>query len=98
MLYMSKATSETTLSFNTPLDVKMRLQKMARENGVTISDLMRMSAMHLLNKGLRIDPSIEPSEYLLNSLKEADEDMKRGETTVVVGEEKPADYLGNSRK
>lgn len=79
---MSKHT-ESTITFNIAVDVKDRLQDMSKKNGITISDLMRMSAMQVLNKGINIEPTLEPSDYLMNAIRESEKDLAEGNTTSV---------------
>lgn len=90
---MNKQISDTTISFNTPLDVKQRLQKMAEDNGITISVLMRMSAMNILQNGFRVEPTLEPSPYLLSAIREAEQEVVDGTTTTVASEAELGNYL-----
>ncbi|HYG84468.1 MAG TPA: hypothetical protein VD907_06355 [Verrucomicrobiae bacterium] len=75
----------------TAADIKDRLQEMAKKNGITIGDLMRMSAMQILNKGITIEPTPEPSGYLMNAIRESEKDLTEGNTTSV----KSTDELTN---
>lgn len=83
---MNKQATESTISFNAPLDVKARLQRMANDNGLTLSTLIRMSLVQVLNKGVRIDPTLEPSAYLVDAIKQAEGDVAAGKTTTVSNE------------
>lgn len=75
--------AESTITFNTHTDVKNRLQDMAKANGLTISDLMRMSAMQILSRGIKIEPVFEPSDYLIGAIKEGENDLAKGNVTIV---------------
>lgn len=68
----------TTISFNAPKDVKSRLQRMADNYGITISDLMRMSALKVADEGITIEPELKPTPYLEKIMREADADYKAG--------------------
>lgn len=68
----------TTISFNAPNAVKSRLQRMADENGITISDLMRMGALQIVTKGIVIEPELTPTPYLEKLMQKAEEDYKTG--------------------
>lgn len=92
-MIMNKHTSDTTISFNTPLDVKQRLQKMADDNGVTISVLMRMSAMNMLQNGFRVTPTLEPTPYLRTAIHDAEQELENGTTTTVSSESELDNYL-----
>lgn len=72
--------NKTTISFNASSDVKNRLQKMAAQYGITISDLMRMSALKVVDEGLVIEPGLKPTPYLETVMREADDDIKHGRT------------------
>lgn len=89
---MSK-NAESTITFNTPVSVKNRLQDMAKANGLTISDLMRMSAQQILNKGIKIEPTYEPSDYLINAIQEGEKDLADGRLTTVGSPEELDDYF-----
>ena len=84
---------ESTITFNTAADVKDRLQEMAKKHGLTISDLMRMSAMQVLNKGITIEPTLEPSDYLLNAIRESEKDLAEGNTTTVKSADELTDHF-----
>lgn len=90
---MNKNTSDTTISFNTPLDVKQRLQKMAEDNGITISVLMRMSAMNILQNGFHVEPTLEPSTYLRSAIDAAEQEIAAGTTVTVANEAELGNYL-----
>ncbi|PJE65156.1 hypothetical protein COU91_03135 [Candidatus Saccharibacteria bacterium CG10_big_fil_rev_8_21_14_0_10_47_8] len=68
----------TTISFNAPQDVKSRLQRMADSYGITISDLMRMSALKVADEGITIEPELEPTPYLEKLMRKVDKDYKAG--------------------
>jgi antitoxin component of RelBE/YafQ-DinJ toxin-antitoxin module len=85
--------AESTITFNTAADVKDRLQEMAKKNGLTISDLMRMSAMQVLNKGITIEPTLEPSDYLINAIRESEKDLAEGNTTSVKSADELTDHF-----
>jgi len=70
--------SRSIISFNIQTDIKNRLSDMAKENGLTISDLMRMSAMQILSRGIKIEPNYEPSDYLKNAISEGERDLAKG--------------------
>ena len=85
--------AESTITFNTATDVKDHLQEMAKKNGITISDLLRMSAMQVLNKGITIEPTLEPSDYLINAIRESEKDLAEGNTTSVKSADELADHF-----
>lgn len=68
----------TTISFNASRDVKSRLQSMADSYGITISDLMRMSALRMIDRGIMIEPELQPTPYLERAIRKAEEDYKAG--------------------
>jgi|GEM_PF-2770002 len=94
---MNKATS-TTISFNATNDIKGRLQRIADSYGITISDLMRMSAVQIVNRGISIEPSIEPSDYLLSAMKSAENDLQAGNTTSISSADDLTSHLAGLRK
>ena len=93
---MSK--KEVTISFNAPVDVKSRLQKMAEKNGLSVSVLMRMSAMQILNNGISIEPNFEPSDELKHAIASAEHDYKAGELTTVENEAALLDHLKDLKR
>lgn len=94
MRYMHKP---TTISFNAPGDVKTRLQKMADQYGITVSDLMRMSAMRIIDQGITIEPQLEPTPYLQKLIKEAEADYRAGSTTTITSPAELAEHLDSLR-
>lgn len=94
---MNKATN-TTISFNATNDIKGRLQRIADSYGITISDLMRMSAVQIVNRGIAIEPSIEPSDYLLSAAKSAENDLQTGNTTSIASVDDLTSHLAGLRK
>ncbi len=89
---------ESTITFNTPIEVKNKLQDLANANGLTVSDLMRMSAMQLLNRGIMIEPRLEPTNYLANAINEAEDELKKGETITVDSAQGLTNYLGKLKR
>ncbi len=92
---MSKPATESTISFTAPTEFKRRLQAMADDNGLTLSNLIRMSLTQALNKGVRIAPATEPSEYLEAAIREAEADYAAGTTTTIGSEAELRDYLAH---
>lgn len=90
--------TEATISFNAPIDIKSRLQSMADKNGLSVSTLMRMSAMQILNNGINIEPNYEPSDDLRHSIAGAERDYRTGELTTVEGESALIDHLKDLKR
>lgn len=94
---MNKVAS-TTISFNATNDIKGRLQRIADSYGITISDLMRMSAVQIVNRGIVIEPLIEPSDYLLSAIKNAEDDLQTDNTTSISDVDNLVSHLAGLRK
>ena len=89
---------EVTISFNAPIEIKSRLQKMAEKNGLSVSVLMRMSAMQILNNGISIEPNFEPSDELKHTIATAERDYKAGKLTTVDSEAALLDHLKDLKR
>ena len=94
---MSK-NAESTITFNTQTDIKDRLSDMAKENGLTISDLMRMSAAQILKYGIKIEPTYEPSDYLKNAINEGERDLANGDLSGIDSPEALSTYLDKLKR
>ena len=80
---MITPTKQTTISFNVNVKLKKKLQNIADNYGLTISDLMRISATQLTSKGVSIEPTLEPNDNLSSLSKAAENDYKNGQTNTV---------------
>ena len=69
----------TVINIRTQPDVKKAAQKVASDLGLNLSALINGFLKQLIKtKAINLKVSEEPSEYLINSIKEAEEDIKAG--------------------
>lgn len=80
---MITPTQQTTISFNVNVKLKKKLQDIADNYGLTISDLMRISATQLTSRGINIEPALEPNENLARISQTAENVYKSGQTNTV---------------
>lgn len=80
---MITPTKQSTISFNVNIKLKKKLQSIADNYGLTISDLMRISATQLTSQGITIEPELEPNDTLAKQTKAAVADYENSTTTTV---------------
>lgn len=71
--------STTVINIRTQPDIKKAAQQVAEGLGMNLSVLINGFLKNLIKtKSINLVDSEEPSQYLINSLKEAEEDIKAG--------------------
>ena len=81
------------INFKVPKDLKKEAQKTASDLGLTLTDALEGFLRNFVREKsitFSTKPAEEPSEYLLNSLKESEADIKAGR---VVSFSNPDDAL-----
>ncbi len=69
----------TVINIRTQPDVKKAAQRVAEDLGINLSALINGFLKNLIKtKTISLKVSEEPSDYLINSIKEAEEDIKAG--------------------
>lgn len=69
----------TVINIRTQVNVKKAAQQVAEDLGMNLSVLINGFLKHLIKtKTINLVDSEEPSQYLIDSLKEAEEDIKAG--------------------
>ncbi|MEK7110149.1 MAG: type II toxin-antitoxin system RelB/DinJ family antitoxin [Patescibacteria group bacterium] len=72
----------TVINIRTQPDVKKAAQQVAEDLGMNLSVLINGFLKNLIKtKTINLNSSEEPSEYLINSIREAKEDIKNGEVS-----------------
>ena len=81
------------INFKTRPDIKRQAQKLAEEFGISLSSLINLSLVRAIKEkavSFGISEKEEPSDWLIQALKESDEDIKAGR---VISFESPDDAL-----
>jgi addiction module RelB/DinJ family antitoxin len=87
-------------TFKTDPKVKEEAKKIAAELGFSLSAILNAYLKKFIReKSIYFTANEEPTEYLINSIKEAKEEIKRGEVSPGFDNAKDAiDYLRKERK
>lgn len=72
----------TVISVKIDKQTKVEAQKLAEKLGFSLSSIIKAQLKHFV-RSKRVDVALteEPTEYLLKSLKQSDEDIKAGRVT-----------------
>ena len=74
--------STTLISFKTDDTTKAELQAFAKTLGISTSALLNMNIKQMLrDRSVTAEAPLEPTPYLENIMREADEDIKHGRTS-----------------
>jgi len=90
------------INFKTKPEVKEKAAKLAEQIGLSLSSLLNAYLHHFLNtKSVYFsavdEEELEPSDYLVASLKEADEARKRGDYYTFEDSDKAVKFLEDVR-
>ncbi len=81
--------TKTVLNIKTDKSLKLQAQKTAEEFGIPLGTIMNAFLRQFVrNKEISLDISYQPTKYLIDILKEAENDLKKGLTnTPLTGDE-----------
>ena len=86
-------------TFKTDPKVKQQAQKIAAELGFSLSAILNAYLKKFIReKSIYFTANEEPTEYLINSIKEAKEEIKRGEYYSFDNPKKAVDFLKDVRE
>lgn len=73
---------KTILNIKTDKALKLEAQKIAEEFGIPLGTILNAFLRQFVrNKSLNLDISYQPSKYLMDIIKESEEDLKKGNFT-----------------
>ncbi|MEK7495055.1 MAG: type II toxin-antitoxin system RelB/DinJ family antitoxin [Patescibacteria group bacterium] len=90
----------TVINIRTQPDVKKAAQQVAEDLGMNLSVLINGFLKNLIKtKTINLVDSEEPSQYLIDSIKEAEEDVKAGRVSPLFeNADEAIDWLNNTDK
>lgn len=78
----------------TPAQTKAQAKEIANEFGLSLSGLINMLLKQVIrDKGIKLHIDEKPTQYLLEALKQSDEDIKAGKVTSFKSTKDMLDYL-----
>ena len=83
------------INFTTEGKIKQEAQKVAKKMGISLSTVLNNYLRHFVKTKTVVFSAVDetPNQYLINALKESEEDVKAGRVTTFKNAQEELDYL-----